>query len=115
MGKINSRRKGAAGEREFANLLRSHGIHARRGQQFSGGPESPDVVADLPGFHFEVKRTERLNLYDAMAQAIGDMKKGDIPVVAHRKNNEEWVVVLPAEDFMEMAKVFVQKEEELYG
>jgi Holliday junction resolvase len=43
---INSKRKGAAGEREWALTLRQHGWDARRGQQFSG-IEGEDVVSDL--------------------------------------------------------------------
>ena len=39
-GEMNSRRKGKVGEREFAALLREHGFDARRGQQFSGSPDS---------------------------------------------------------------------------
>jgi hypothetical protein len=52
-----SRDKGKRGEREFCELLREHGFDARRGQQFAGGNDSPDVVTDLP-CHVEVKRTE---------------------------------------------------------
>jgi hypothetical protein len=41
---MDSRRKGKVGEREFAALLREHGFDARRGVQYSGGVDSPDVV-----------------------------------------------------------------------
>jgi Holliday junction resolvase len=52
---MNSRNKGKVGEREFASLLREHGFDARRGQQFSGSPDSPDVVSDaLAWLHFEI-------------------------------------------------------------
>jgi Holliday junction resolvase len=57
MGKM-SRTKGKVGEREVAELLRANGFHAaRRGVQYQGGADSPDVIG-LPGFHNEVKRTE---------------------------------------------------------
>lgn len=60
---MNSKRKGKVGEREFAALLREHGFDARRGVQFSGGADSPDVVSDaLAWLHIEVKRTQALNL-----------------------------------------------------
>ncbi len=100
----NSIQKGKAGEREFANYLKSFGIEARRGQQFSGGGDSPDVVHSLPGIHFEVKRVERFKLWDAMEQAETDRREGDIPVVAHRANRRDWVVVLYAEDFINLVK-----------
>lgn len=70
---MNSRRKGKVGEREFAALLREHGFDARRGQQFAGGTDSPDVVSDaLAWLHVEVKRVQNLNLTDACVQAEGD-------------------------------------------
>ena len=40
---INSRAKGAKGERELANKLKDYGYNTRRGQQFSG-LEGEDVV-----------------------------------------------------------------------
>ena len=96
----NSNQKGKRGEREVAALLRDYGFEARRGQQFSGGGDSPDVVHDIPGYHIEVKRTERFRLYEAMEQAARDAGPDKIPVVFHRPNGGEWVVVMPAYDFL---------------
>lgn len=62
---MNSRNKGAAGERELAGKLRDYGYDARRGQQYSGANGDADVVG-LPGIHIEVKRVERLNIDEAM-------------------------------------------------
>ena len=100
---VNSRAKGAAGEREVASILRGRGYAARRGQQFAGGPDSPDVVG-LPGFHVEVKRTERLDLYGALGQATKDSGQYEIPVVLHRRNNRHWVAVLDMDDFLDMVE-----------
>ncbi len=101
----NSRAKGAVGEREWAYVLRKHDLMARRGQQFAGGPDSPDVLCpDLPGVHFEVKRVEHLSLYKAMEQAVKDAGENRIPVVAHRRSRKEWLVVMRAEDWIEWAK-----------
>jgi hypothetical protein len=81
---MNSRNKGKRGELEAAKFLASEGFPARRGQQFSGGTDSPDVVCEaLPGIHFEVKRTEKGNPYDWVAQAERDAGH-KIPVVLHR-------------------------------
>ena len=99
---INSKRKGAAGERELSKFLRDHGFsEARRGQQYSG-IEGEDVVG-LPGYHVEVKRVERLNIHDAMNQSIRDADN-QIPIVAHRKNRTEWLVTMRAEDFLELVR-----------
>jgi Holliday junction resolvase len=93
--RINSRAKGAVGEREFAALLVERKLDARRGQQFHGGPGSPDVVcSDLTNVHFEVKRVQAGNLYVWLKQAIRDAD-GKLPVVAHRRNGKEWVAIVP--------------------
>lgn len=89
-----SRNKGKIGERELARLLSAEGFEARRGVQFRGGADSPDVICPcLPGIHFEVKRTERLRLYDALAQARHDAGN-KLPIVAHRTNASPWVAIL---------------------
>ena len=105
MGKM-SRTKGKVGEREVAGLLRDYGYDGRRGQQFAGIHGDADVVG-LPGVHIEVKRTERLNLYDAFAQSKRDAKEGEIPTVWHRKNNAEWVVIISAEDFLRIVGEYI--------
>lgn len=98
---MNSRNKGAAGERELAAKLREYGYNCRRGQQYCGANGDADVVG-LPGVHIECKRVEKLNLYDAMAQAARDAKDGETPSVFHRKNNKGWLVTLRMDDFMKM-------------
>jgi len=96
---VNSRAKGNRGEREWAKMCRDHGYgEARRGQQYCGIAGDADVVG-VPGFHLEIKRVERLNIHDAMAQAIGDAAPGDTPVVCHRKDRTEWLVTMRAEDW----------------
>ena len=103
---MNSRQKGKVGEREFAALLREQGFDARRGQQFAGGTDSPDVVsAALDFLHIEVKRVQHLKLADACAQARRDA--GGKPwIVAHRKNREPWFVTLDSEFFFELLREF---------
>lgn len=100
---MNSRQKGAAGERELAKALRFYGFETRRGQQYCGANGDADVVG-LPRVHIECKRVERLNLYDAMAQSKSDAKQGEMPVVMHRKNHCDWLVTLSLEDFMKIYK-----------
>jgi hypothetical protein len=100
---INSRAKGARGEREFRDWLIERGHQARRGQQFSGSPDSPDVVTDLDdAWHLEVKRTERLDLYAALEQAMRDAGATQVPVVMHRRSRLEWVAILRAEDLLRL-------------
>lgn len=100
---INSRQKGAAAERELANILKEHGYDAHRGQQFHGGGDSPDV-AGLPGFHIEAKRVQAFALYPALDQATRDAKSGNTPIVVHRRNQREWVVCIRLTDFLALLK-----------
>ena len=102
MGKA-SKDKGKRGERELAGKLREHGFDTRRGVQYHGGPDSPDVIG-LEGIHIEVKRTERLSLYDALSQSKADAGAGEMPVVMHRRNNCEWVVIQPLDDWINLYK-----------
>ncbi len=99
---INSKNKGKRGELEVAALLRGFGYEARRGQQFSGGGDSPDVVHSVKGFHIEVKYTEAFNAYKAMEQAENDCKKKDTPIVFYRKKRKRWMVLIDAEKFMKL-------------
>lgn len=102
MGKINSRTKGKVAELEFSKFLTERGFPARRGAQFHGGSESPDVVSELPDWHCECKRTETLSLYKAMDQATTDAAGRRTPFVAHRRNKKPWLAVCYAEDFVKL-------------
>ena len=103
---MNSREKGKRGERQWRDELRANGYAARRGQQFSGSPESPDVVSEALGWlHVEVKRVQNLNLTDACVQAEGDC--GGKPwIVAHRRNHAPWLITMRAELFFELIREF---------
>lgn len=97
-----SRRRGADGERELAKKLRTYGFDTRRGQQYHGGGDSPDVVG-LPGVHIECKRVQALNIEKAMAQSRRDAEgTGEIPVVMHRRDREGWKVTMDLDEFMNL-------------
>lgn len=106
---MNSKRKGCAGERKFAALCRDHGYtEAHRGQQFHGGYDTPDV-AGLPGIHIEVKRVEKLNISDAMAQSVRDSEGKAMPIVAHRRNRSPWLITMRAEDWFRIYREYNKK------
>jgi len=100
---MNSRDKGKRGEREWAAYLTELGYDARRGQQFHGGPDSPDICGGIPGTHAEVKRVERLHIHDAIQQAADDAGPDLLPYVAHRRNRGEWLITLRAKDLLRLA------------
>jgi len=98
----SQKNKGKRGERELARFLTDHGHPARRGCQYSGSPDSPDVTCPSLPFHFEVKRTERLRLHEAMNQATNDAGLSSIPLVAHRRNGGDWLAILRLTDLLEV-------------
>lgn len=105
----NSCEKGKRGEREFATWLTEHGFKSRRGQQHAGGSDSPDVICELlPWVHWEVKFTERTDMYGWLEQASRDAGVDQLPAVAHRKKNGQWVAILSMDDFIYLTR-FVPK------
>ena len=97
---MNQRQKGAAAEREVVKLLNGKWltadgttVTARRGQQFSGGPDSPDVVHNIPMVHLEVTRsykvrpgTEAMNA--KLAQAVRDCPFSNLHYVVWRPDGD---------------------------
>ena len=97
-----SQRKGRAGELELAQLLQGYGYDVQPGQAVSYGA-TPDLVG-LSGVHIECKRNERLNVPEAMAQAVRDADRfrDGAPAVFHRRNCSGWLVTMRLPDWMKM-------------
>jgi len=101
---INARQKGKRGERLWRDQLREQGFTARRGQQYAGGRESPDVICEeLSNLHQEIKFVENLNLDKACEQAIND-GAGKPWIVAHKKSNKDWKVTMSADLFFKLLR-----------
>jgi len=108
---MNSKQKGARGERELSSKLKEYGFSTRRGQQYCGANGDADVIG-LEGIHIECKRAEKLNLDEAMEQATADCeptindihKPLKVPAVFHRRNNKMWKVTMYLDDWIEMYK-----------
>lgn len=110
MGRM-SRQKGKRGEREAAAELGAiFACDARRGVQYQGGPDSPDVVLTGVNVHVEAKRVEALNLYKALEQAKGDAMPGKVPIVWHRKNGKPSVIVVETAMLMRLAKEVLNRD-----
>jgi hypothetical protein len=106
MGRM-SRQKGKRGERECAaELARLLGVTARRGVQYQGGPDSPDVVLDGVRIHVECKRTERLDLYAAIKQSRDECGE-KVPIVWHRRNNHDSVVIIETSRLLDVCQAIV--------
>jgi hypothetical protein len=93
MGRM-SKSKGKRGERECAaELAAVLGVTARRGVQYQGSTDSPDVIVEGLPVHVEAKRVERLALWPAIDQAVADAGE-KVPMVWHRCNRRESVVIV---------------------
>ena len=110
---MNSRNKGKRGELELANILKTYGYSARRGQQYCGVSGDADVIG-LPGIHIECKRVEQLNVSKAYAQAEHDAGYGSKPAVFHRKNGEQWLVTMSLDEWMCLYKAWEKENERIY-
>ena len=106
---INSNQKGKRFERLLASKLREYGYDARRTAQYCGNTGDAADVQGLPHIHIEAKHVERLNIYEAMAQAKRDAAasgKGALPAVFHKKNNHTILVTMEFDDFMQIYREF---------
>lgn len=102
MGK-KEREKGTRGERMLRDYLNSFGFAVRRGYVFC---RESDVVG-LQGIHIECKNVERLNVREAMQQAIAEAekRKDGLPAVFWKKSRRPWLTIMRTEDFMTLYKM----------
>nr|DAX34414.1 MAG TPA: HOLLIDAY JUNCTION RESOLVASE HOMOLOGOUS RECOMBINATION [Caudoviricetes sp.] len=110
---INSKQKGARGERMWRDVCRSHGFDkVRRTAQYCGNTGDASDCVGLPNIHQEVKFVENLNVRKAYEQAEHDAQKsGDMPIVAWKKSNKPWLVVMSADNFFRIYKESEWSEE----
>lgn len=106
--RINSKRKGKRGELEVAAIFKDYGLDAHRTAQVDGTLSADVVVEEHPELHVEVKLNKRIAAMRFMDQAQGDAAadaRGGTParaVVFMREDLGGWMVMLPAEDYMDL-------------
>ena len=63
----------------------------------------PDL-SGLPSIHLEVKRAEKLSVYEAMEQAQRDSVRfqDGKPAVFWRRNRKPWLVTMLMDDWLEL-------------
>ena len=109
---INSKAKGKRFELAVAHTLTEQGFPCERGQQNKGGADSPDVIG-LKGIHIEAKNNQRLNIFDAMHQAIRDTgESGNLPAVFHKKDRQEMLVTMRETDWIQLYKAWRNGQDE---
>ena len=100
------RDKGKRGERMHAKVLRELGFSdARRGVQYAGGPDSPDVVG-IPGAHAEVKFYANHAATKYMRQSVDEARDGEVPYVVLRANGMglmDEIICVRAKDLVSFA------------
>lgn len=98
---MNSKQKGKRGELELVEALRYAGYaNARRSAQYCGNTgDAPDIIG-VDDLHIECKRVEQFSDEVALKQAERDARKGNLPVVMYRRNNEDWKVCTRLDMFL---------------
>lgn len=103
MSGSKSQRKGASGEKELCEIFQQHGYTSVQRPPAPSYGRQPDLVG-LEGIHVECKRSERLNIHEAMQQAQRDADAfcDGFPTVFHRRNRSPWLVTMKMEDWLKL-------------
>ena len=105
---LGSRTKGARGELEAAEALTRIGLDCSRTAQRTGKTGMADLECDGVNLHIEVKRTERLNPYRFMDQAIADSQRTRRkPLVVMRSSHKPWLIVCRLDDMPGIVEEFL--------
>lgn len=110
MAKINAKQKGNRFEREVAKMLNNKfGTNVRRtpmsgGMSFKGDIIDINPESILNRFSFECKNQERLNIWKALEQCVGDAPALKDPVVVFTKNHQSEYACMRFEDWMNLVK-----------
>ena len=102
---INSKRKGKKGELYVVNRFKEEGYDCNRTAQFKGNTGRADDIEGIDYIHAEVKFVEKLNLMEAMNQAVRDSLASDrkaMPTVFHKKNYHELMVTMRFTDWLKL-------------
>ena len=103
-----SRAKGARGELEACEALARIGLDCRRSVQYNGRSGLADLVCDAD-LHIEVKRTEKLNPYRFMDQALGDARRTGHPaLVVMRSSYKPWLILCRVDDVVRIAEEIIR-------
>lgn len=102
----NAKKKGNAGENNFANWLIDNGIKAwKDGASGGGNREKADVGNNL-NLHFEVKTVKKINLKEVWYKAVSECQKThNDPVIAVHFDGmpqKEWLIVLHSNHFLDL-------------
>lgn len=121
---INSRDKGARGERALAHRFEEYGYtEARRGQQYSGLHGDADVVGVSKYLHIECKYGHygHGDGNKWINQSKRDAREGEVPIVCHKRISDKdrgnpWLVTMLLDDWIALWKAYeLQRSSEETG
>ena len=95
----SQRTKGLEGEREVAAIFAAAGYSVRN---LEGQGDALAIGSNGRLMHVEVKRQERLQLWEWIKQADSEAPNGVPAVVAFRRNHSAWRVDLALDDLLGM-------------
>ena len=98
---MNSRRKGANGEREVCEILNQElgwAVKRNLSQSRDGGWD-----IEIAQFRIEVKRRKKLMVHEFMEQASKSAGEAT-PVVLMRADGEEWLLMMKLSDAMPLIR-----------
>lgn len=87
------RNKGAAGEREVAEVFRAYGFDCDRVPNSGGLKIKGDLYGTVPA-HVEVKRQELARPWLWWEQATREAAEGVPPIVAFRRSRSPWLAIV---------------------
>lgn len=101
-----SRTKGKTGELEIVHMIQDAGwkqarrTHDGREQALRG-----DIANGPQTIHFEVKRTEKTQIWSWWEQAEHDHAETDTPVVVFRRSRSPWLAVIEFDELLALLKL----------
>lgn len=103
---IDSRAKGARGEREVCRILQRNGWpNAERTSDGRSQEGRGDIAHGPQGVHIDSKLRERLNVTAAWDRVKQDACGLDIPVLVHRPSRHEWLATLEFSELLALLKL----------
>ena len=88
----------------LAAVLTDAGFPARRGQQFHGGTDSPDIICPLLNvWHWESKLVETARIRDWLAQVEAD-SAGKPWVIAWKRRHGPWLAVVKLDALLDVIR-----------
>lgn len=99
------RAKGNRGELAVRNMMRAYGWQYANRNWRSGAEGGGDIIHGPTDVHAEVKWCETAKVWEWLAQAEGEARPTDIPVVFCRCNKTPWFAVLPRDEWEALHKL----------